>query len=133
MESVVLVDSSVFIRLLREGRDPAQELVSRAGESDLATCGMVRMEVLRGMKSPKARRALEEFFEAMRFVPSDAALWKKATDLAWRMDRAGRVLPLQDIFIAACAFNIDAAVLAFDSHYAAIPGLRVISDLDGFS
>jgi predicted nucleic acid-binding protein len=130
VESVVLVDSSVIIRLLREGRDPAKELVQRAGQTDLATCGMVRMEVLRGMKFPKAKQALEGFFDAMRSVPSDAQLWRDATDLAWRLDREGRTLPLQDIFIAASAFRIDAAVLTFDNHYSAISGLRVIMDLD---
>jgi predicted nucleic acid-binding protein len=130
MESVVLVDSSVFIRLMREGRDPARELVERAGETDLATCGMVRMELLRGMKIPKAKRALEGFFDAMRYVPSDAMLWQEATNLAWRLDREGSTLPLQDVFIAACALRIDAAVLTFDKHYDAIAGLRVLSELD---
>jgi predicted nucleic acid-binding protein len=130
MESVVLVDSSVFIRLLREGRDPARELVERAGETDLAICGMVRMEVLRGMKLPKAKRALEDFFDVMRSVPSDARLWNDATNLAWRLDREGWTLPLQDVFIAACAFRIDAAVLTYDKHYHAIAGLRVLSDLE---
>ena len=130
MESVVLVDSSVFIRLLREGRDPAMELVEHAGETDLATCGMIRMEVLRGMKSPKAKRALEAFFDVMRTVPSDARLWHHATDLAWRLHRQGCTLPLQDLFIAACAFRIDAAVLTYDKHYSTITGLRVLSELE---
>ena len=130
MENVVLVDSSVFIRLLRERRDPAQELVAQAGETDLATCGMVRMEVLRGMKLPKAKRALEGFFDAMRPVPADAKLWHDATELAWRLDREGWTLPLQDVFIAACALRIDAAVLTFDRHFDAVPGLRVLSELE---
>jgi predicted nucleic acid-binding protein len=130
MESVVLVDSSVFIGLLREGRDPARELVERAGETDLATCGMIRMEVLRGIKSPKAKRALEGFFNVMRTVPSDGRLWDDATNLAWRLDRQGCTLPLQDLFIASCAFRIDAAVLTYDRHYGAITGLRVLSDLE---
>src|SRR5688500_18853646 len=130
MENVVLVDSSVFIRLMREGRDPARELVERAGETDLATCGMVRMEVLRGMRVPKAKRALEGFFDAMRYVPSDAGLWQDATNLAWRLDREDWTLPLQDVFIAACALRIDAAVITFDKHFHAIASLRVLSDLD---
>jgi predicted nucleic acid-binding protein len=129
MENVVLVDSSVIIGLLRQGRDPAQELMEQAGETDLATCGMVRMEVLRGMRLPKAKRALEAFFDAMRYVASDAKLWHDATNLAWRLDREGWTLPLQDVFIASCALRIDAAVLTFDKHYHAIPGLRVLPDL----
>jgi predicted nucleic acid-binding protein len=130
MEKVVFVDSSVFIRLMREGRDPARELVEHAGETDLATCGIVRMEVLRGMRVQKAKRALEGFFDAMRFVPSDAGLWQDATNLAWRLDREGWTLPLQDVFIAACALRIDAAVITYDKHFHAIVGLRVLSDLD---
>lgn len=132
MENVVLVDSNIFIQLLREGRDPAVELVKWAGDTDLATCGMVRLEVLRGVKLPKARKTLEGFFDAMRIVPTDASLWQDAANLAWRLDREGWTLPAQDVIIGACALRIDAAVLTKDKHFHAIPGLRVIPRLEEF-
>lgn len=130
MESVVLVDSCVLIGLLREGRDPAVELSGRAPETDLATCGMVRLEVIRGLAAPALRRAVEDFMNVMRYVPTDNRLWEAAAAQAWELDRQGIVLPAQDILIACCARRIDAAVLTWDKHFVRIPNLRVVQSLD---
>jgi predicted nucleic acid-binding protein len=133
MESVVLVDSCVLIGLLREGRDPAVELVNRAPNTDLATCGMVRLEVVRGVVAPRLRRALEAFMNLMRNVPTDNRLWETAVDLAWELDRQGIVLPAQDILIACSARRIGAAVLTLDEHFSRIPNLRVLRSIEELS
>lgn len=133
MESVVLVDSSVFIGLLREGRDPALELVSRAATTDLATCGMVRMEVVRGIIGSKQRRAFEAFLSVLRNVPTDNRLWEEAAQVAWTLDRKGVTLPAQDVLIACSALRIDAAVLTWDRHFYDIPDLRVLDSLEALS
>ena len=133
MESVVLVDSSVFIGLLREGRDPALELVSRAATTDLATCGMVRMEVMRGIIGSKQRRAFEAFLSVLRNVPTDNRLWEEAAQMAWTLDRKGVTLPAQDILIACSALRIDAAVLTRARHFYDIPDLRVLDSLEALS
>ena len=117
MENVVLVDSCVLIGrcvligLLREGRDPAVELLQRSTATDLATCGMVRVEVIRGLVAPRLRRTVEGFMNVMRNVPTDNRLWEEAANLAWELDRRGTVLPAQDVVIACCARRIGAAVL----------------------
>ena len=126
MGNVVLVDSSVLIGLLREGRDPAAELLGRAPSTDLATCGMIRLEVVRGLTIPRVRRAVEGFMNVMRNVPTDNRLWEEAAAQAWELDRQGIVLPAQDILIACCARRIDAAVLTWDRHFSQIPNLRVL-------
>lgn len=130
MDAAVLVDSCVWISLLREGRDPAFELLSRAPATDLATCGMVRLEVVRGLVSAKLRRAVEAFLGVMQNVPTDNRLWEEATEMAWALDRRGVVLPAQDILIACSALRVGAAVLTWDRHFAEIPGLRVLASLD---
>ena len=80
MASLVLVDSCVFITLLRERRDPAVELLQRTSLDDLATCGMVCMEVLRGLKIPKVKTRLTEFFGVLQNVPTDNRIWQEATE-----------------------------------------------------
>lgn len=130
MESVVLVDSCVFITLLHERRDPAVELLQRTGLDDLATCGMVRLEVLRGLKIPRVKTRLGEFFDVMQNVPTDNRLWEEATELAWQLGRDGITMPAQDILIATCARRIGAAVLTFDKHFSMIPKLRVVRAID---
>ena len=130
MESPVLVDSSIFITLLKARRDPAEELMGRVGLVDLATCGMVRLEVIRGLATPRARAKMESFFDVMQNVITDDKLWEEACELGWQVTRKGNNMPAQDIIIAACALRVDAAVLTHDGHFDQIPGLRVLHSLD---
>jgi predicted nucleic acid-binding protein len=130
MESAVLVDSCVFITLLKQRRDPAAELMERLQLEDIVTCGMVRLEVIRGVAIPKVKRALEGFFDVMRNVVTDNKLWEEAAKLAWQLQRSGMNLPAQDILIATCALRADVAVLTFDKHFQFIPGLRTCASLE---
>lgn len=130
MPAVVLVDSCVWIRLLRAGQDPVRELTTRARESDLATCGMVRLEVLRGITNRRVHDAVRAFFDVMQNSPTDNRIWEDASEAAWQLGRRGLHLPAQDIIIAACAHRIGAAVLTHDSHFFEIPGLTVLTSLD---
>jgi predicted nucleic acid-binding protein len=130
MAAVALVDSSVWIRLLRQGTDPVRELVQRAREYDLATCGMVRLEVLRGIVHRPVYDALKAFMDVMLNVPADNRIWEAATHDAWHLGRKGVTLPAQDLVIASCARRIEAAVLTFDGHFNDIPGITVMSSLD---
>lgn len=130
MAAVALVDSCAWIGLLREGRDPVRELVGRARTLDLATCGLVRVEVLRGVARPAVFRAMEGFFNVMVNVPTDHRLWGEPTREARTLGARGITLPAQDLIIAACARRIGAAVLTFDAHFLDIPGLSMMSSLD---
>lgn len=130
MPGAVLVDSCVYITLLRERRDFAVELLQRTALEDLAICGMVHMEVLRGIKIPKVKTRLTEFFSVLQNVPTDNRIWQEATETAWQLGRMGITLPAQDILIATCARRIGAAVLTFDRHFEEIPSLRVYRSID---
>lgn len=123
MEPPVLVDSNIYIDLMRKQLDPAIVLTEHVSSTDLATCGMVRLEVLRGIKHPKVRTRLAAFFDVLQFVPTDNRLWKQAEDLAWELDRAGWIIPATDILIACAARRIGAVVLTRDKHFRNIPGI----------
>ena len=128
MASAALVDSNVFIALTRRREDSSRWLGSRF--EDIYTCGMVRLEVLRGMKSPRERDAMAGFFNVLCHVQTDNKLWDHATELGWEMDRRGRTIPAQDILIAACALRAGVPVLTADKHFQDIPGLMVIPFLN---
>lgn len=134
MESEVLVDSNVFIDLMKHRGDPAPWLYRWVGIRNLAICGMVRVEVLRGVKSPKAYRRLNDFMDVMVNIPATNRLWDEAAALAWKLDRQGLVIPGTDVVIAASAMMTGAAVLTSDAHFRRIEGLRVIAPpLEWFS
>lgn len=124
--AAVLVDSSYYIGLARNGQDPLQALAYAAVDRDLAICGVVRCEVARGLRHQKILKQFQAFWDVMVNVPTDKGLWASVEELAWRLDRQRTALPLTDLIIACCAMRLDAAVLTFDHHFDDIPGLRVI-------
>lgn len=129
MASDILIDSNVYMDLLKARKDVLSTLYRwmefRGG--DLVICGMIRLEVLRGLKSLKAFQSISSLMDVMINVPSDNRLWSEATELAWTLDRKGIVLPGADLVIAASAMRLDAAVMTSDGHFSRIDGLRVIA------
>ena len=125
----VLVDSNFYIDRARQGIDPFAELDAADQDWDVATCGMVMVEVLRGVKHPHALKRFREAYEVMIFIPSNNAVWERAWRLAWDLDRKGLVIPGQDIVIAAHALHVGAAILTADHHFKQIPELTVLNRL----
>jgi len=129
MASLVLPDSSFYITATRAGLDPFVELGAKAMEYEYATCGMVQIEVLRGRSNPHVLKRFRETFAVMIYITTVNAIWERATQLAWSLDRQGIVIPATDLLIAACALQTGAAVLTYDAHFRQIPGLEVIDRL----
>jgi predicted nucleic acid-binding protein len=132
MSGIVLVDSNVFIGLLRRGLDPVETLGGWIGDGDLATCGMVRLEVERGLKIDRIRRRVGGFFDVLINVPTTNKIWEQATETAWMLGRSGITLPAQDILIATCARNIGAAVISDDKHFDEFTGLHIFKPAEEF-
>ena len=132
MANLILPDSNIYIGALRAGTDPFQSFASGIDEHDweFATCGMISLEVCRGLRDPNTLKRFRERFSTMIFIPTTNQIWECATQLAWALDRQGRTLPAQDILIAAHALQAGATVLTLDAHFQQIPGLRVIARLD---
>lgn len=129
MASDVLIDSNVYIDLLRAKKDVVATLYEWAefSSGSLVICGIIRLEVLRGMKSLKAFQSISSLMDVMINIPSDNRLWSEATDLAWSLDRKGIIIPGADAVIAASALRSGSAVMTSDAHFSRIEGLRVIA------
>jgi len=127
--SPVLADSSFYISLLRQGRDPLRALAEAAAVRDLAICGVVRCEVGRALKPHKLRRKFHSSWDVMINVPTDTRLWDEAEQTLWELDRRGAVIPLTDAVIACCARRIGAVVLTYHHHFSQIPGIRATHEL----
>lgn len=130
MSSLVLVDSSFFIRLAMAREDPFAYLDEAAELYEFAICGIVWVEVLRGRSPPALRRQYESRFATLVYLNSPARTWQRTAALAWELDRSGRVIPATDLAIAATALDHGAAVLTFDRHFQHIPALTVINHWD---
>lgn len=126
MDLPILVDSNIYIGLLRRGYDPVSVLFEHYDTTALITCGMVRLEVLRGVRLPKTLARLAAFMDVMQYVEADAQLWSEAITLAARTDRNGTPVSATDAYIAACAFRKGASVLTGDQDFKLIADLQVL-------
>ncbi len=129
MAKLILPDSNIYINAARAGIDPFQQFTDFLDEWEFATCGLVVLEVCRGLREPMRLRRFRERFAVMIYLPAANAIWERATQLAWSLDRQGRVLPSTDLLIAATALQAGATVLTHDAHFHQIPGLEVVDRL----
>lgn len=130
MEHVVLPDSHFYIGALQAGRDPFRQFAESSEEREFVTCGVVMLEVTRGIREPNVLRHFRERFAVMLCQPTTNQIWDRAARLAWSLDRQGVVLPVRDLLIATCALHLNAAVLTADAHFRHVPGLRVLGSLN---
>ena len=114
---------------MRSLKDPRQVLVPYMMAGELYNCGVVRAEVLRGIKQPQVLSGMEAFFDIVPEVPTDAKLWRKVTELGWKLGRQGQWPPVTDLAIAACAMRVGATLISPDKHFEGIDGLTVLKSL----
>ncbi|MFZ4774594.1 MAG: PIN domain-containing protein [Terrimicrobiaceae bacterium] len=125
----ILVDTSVYIDHLRAGEDIRQLLMPFLRAGLLFNCGVIRAEVLRGMKSPAARDGMLGFFDIVPEVPCDARLWHTVSLMGWQLGRNGKWPPVTDLAIAASALRSGCRLISPDHHFQDIPGLIVLANL----
>lgn len=118
-----MVDSCWYINQMSDGVDPVKTLSYLAESRDIATCGVIKSEVGRGLKQRERFDKFCRAWDVMLYVESTLERWEETMNLAWSLDRKGIVLPLQDVHIAVCASTIGAVILTYDKHFSRIPGI----------
>lgn len=129
MEKLILPDSNIYIEAIRSRVDPFEVFNRYLDSCEFATCGMIMLELCRGLRTPQLLRHFRERFAVMIYLPTNNTIWERAQHLAWSMDRQGLTIPAQHQVIAACALQTGATVLTHDKHFSHIPGLKVIDRL----
>jgi predicted nucleic acid-binding protein len=126
MANLILPDSNIYIDAMRGDVDPFQTFAPYLEDWEFGTCGMIVLEVCRGLRDPAVLQRFRERFGVMIYIPTTNAIWDRATQLGWSLGRQGRTLPAQDLVIAACALHAGATVLTRDAHFQYIPGLSTL-------
>jgi predicted nucleic acid-binding protein len=113
-----LADESALAR--RESRPEvraALEPLILAGE--VATCGIVDLELLYSATSRKTYRALAEALGGMPRVPLDEQCVARALEVQAKLAERSqhRAVPLPDLLVAACAERSGLTVLHYDADF----------------
>ena len=116
---MVLVDTSAWIFALKKNPFlPLKEKIDLLLREELIlTFGMIKLELLGGVKSEKEFNRLKNRLDALYEIPTDPSLWDKASKLAFMLHRKGITVPYTDILIASAALYSKATLLHADIHF----------------
>jgi len=108
--SLLLIDTSSWIHLLRHQGDPAVrtrvERALQAGEA--CWCPIVRLELWNGAGGEREKKALRDFERLLPELGIDDEVWRGAYEPARKARSGGVSIPATDLLIAACAKRHDA-------------------------
>lgn len=119
-----LADKSALAR--RQTRAEVREVLdSLLLEGEIATCGIVELEMLYSASSPSNYRATAKALRGMPRAPFDEQSIARALDVqAMLAERSQhRAVPLPDLLIAACAEQAKLTVLHYDADFERIAKL----------
>ena len=116
-----LVDTSAWIEYLRDTGSPTCIRVGELSSADLATCDVVRMEVLAGARDELHQRDLRRLLARATLIPIRPGDFDQAAALYRQCRRRGEtVRVLVDCLIGALAIRADLPVLHCDADFDAL-------------
>lgn len=117
-----LADTTAWIWSRRAGRPHLRaDFDAAVVDGRMATCDMVRLELLHNARNPEEFAELREDLDALDDCPIDKDQWTRALDVYAQLCARGgmhqRSVKHADLLIAAAAEAAGAAVLHYDEDY----------------
>ncbi len=124
----VFLDTSTWVHYLRpRGAETLKSAVHDALTQDrVATCAVVRTELLIGARDAAAFDVLAELLVGVEDVPISDDLWREAAKLGFEMRKQGILVPLPDLLIATCAIRSGRVLWHVDAGYERIRELSAL-------
>lgn len=120
---MILVDTSAWVEFLRNTGSPICHCVDElfgAGAAifELATCDVIRMEVLAGARSEKHLKQLHGLFESLVYIPTQPDDYDHSAEL-YRLcrNRGDTVRKMNDCLIASVAIRNFTSLLHRDADF----------------
>lgn len=115
---MVLVDTSAWVEFLRGTGSPVCNAVDALLSQDLATCDVIRMELLAGARDERHLQNLRGLLARATVIPTSPADFDHAAALYRQCrTRGATVRRLVDCLIAASAIKADLPILHQDSDF----------------
>jgi tRNA(fMet)-specific endonuclease VapC len=127
MQPRILLDTSAYAQF-RRGHREAVEILVAAERVFISTVTLGELEAgfLLGSRTDENRSALRDFLAEpfVGVVPIDEGVARRYAGVFVTLRRAGTPIPINDVWIAACALHIGAELVTFDADF------RRVADLD---
>ena len=123
---MILVDTNVIIDFWDKPTEKAKKIFA---ENDIAICGVVKAELLRGSNSDKQFCQMENALKYFFYLPFSENDWLLLAKQLISLKQNGLVVPFQDAIIAYLAIKHDCEIWTNDRHFklmqVALPRLKL--------
>ena len=123
---MILVDTNVIIDFWD---NPNDEYARIFEDNEIATCGVIKTELLRGSNSEKQFSQIEEALNDFTYFSFSEKDWISLSKLFITLKKNGLAGPFQDAMIAYLAIKHDCEVWTNDKHFklmqVVLPSLRL--------
>lgn len=117
---MILVDTSVLVDAIRTG-DPKITALLRAHNA--AACGVVRAELLHGVRSAADRRNTLALLATLGHVPTPEPVWDAMGDHLHTLRTRGVTIPFPDAILTTLAIGNDLELWTRDAHFTLVQGV----------
>ncbi|MDL1969852.1 MAG: PIN domain nuclease [Candidatus Desulfofervidaceae bacterium] len=119
LSRLFLVDTSAWIFALRKKFIPSikDRIDQLLKDYVVVTNGMIKLELLGGVKTEKEFRRLKSRLNALDEIEVDISVWEIAYQTAFELRQKGITVPYTDILIAASALKSKAILVHADKHF----------------
>jgi predicted nucleic acid-binding protein len=115
---VILIDTSAWVEFLRDTGSPICQRVDDLLAAEIATCDVVRMEVLAGARNEQHLQQLRRLLARASILPTESVDYDAAAALYRTCRQRGHtVRKLIDCLIAAVAIRGDVPILHRDADF----------------
>lgn len=115
----LLLDTSVWVRhWRRRGAEDLKRAVREAlVERRIATCWVVKTELLLGARDLTSLEALREALDGLPNIPITETIWADSASLGYGLRKRGLLVHLPDLLIAQCAISSGRVLWHVDSDF----------------
>ena len=111
---MILVDTNILIDFWK---NPTSEKQLIFEQEEIATCGVIFTEILRGSKNPKESEKLKTALECFEYLVFEKQDWLEVSSLFAKLKKSGLTIPFQDGIIAYLAIKNDCYLWTLDNHF----------------
>ncbi|MBI1921284.1 MAG: PIN domain-containing protein [Geobacter sp.] len=123
-----LPDTCAWIDFFNNRQTPlAVALKHSLLEGRVYACGVIKYELVQGVKSEKEEKALIDALHAVDYLEMTESLWIKAGRLSGALRKKGVTIPFSDVIVALLAQENNLAILTVDKHFEMVPGVRMVT------
>lgn len=118
---MILVDSNIFIDFWKNPLEAQKEVFLH---NEIAICGVIKSELLRGTNSEKQYQEISNALECFDYLAFEENDWSELAKLFMELRKNGISIPFQDGMITYLSIKNNCALWTNDKHFKLIQVIK---------